>query len=152
MNHPDTAPWHVPPAAPDLPPDEVHVWRIRLDRPAAEVARLHETLADEELARAARFHFAEHRRRFTVARGRLRSVLAAYLGCRPAEVGFRYGPHGKPALDGDAGDLRFNLAHSDEGALLGVTRGRDVGVDLERVRPMKDLEQLARRYFAPAEG
>jgi 4'-phosphopantetheinyl transferase len=151
MIPPDNTLWDVPPAAVALPPEEVHVWRIRLDRPADEVARLHETLAADERARAARFHFAEHRRRFTVARGRLRAVLAGYLGCRPEQVGFRYGPHGKPELAADAGELRFNLAHSDEGALLGVTRGRDVGVDLERVRTVKDLEQLARRYFAAAE-
>jgi 4'-phosphopantetheinyl transferase len=143
--------WEPGSTAPDLPPDEVHVWRIALDRPTDDLHRLAELLTEDERARAARFHFEAHRRRFLVARAGLRTVLGCYLRRPAAHVRFRYGTHGKPALAEEGCDLRFNLSHSAEGALLGLTRRWDIGVDLEQVRAMSDLEGLARRFFAPGE-
>jgi 4'-phosphopantetheinyl transferase len=143
--------WDSGPPAPDLPADEVHVWRIPLARPEDELPRLADCLAADERARAARFVFEAHRRRFVVARSGLRAVLGRYLRRPAADVRFRYGTHGKPALAEEAGGLRFNLSHSADGALLGVTRGPDLGVDLEQVRTMPDLESLARRFFAAGE-
>jgi 4'-phosphopantetheinyl transferase len=145
--------WKPAPPVPELPPDEVHVWRIALDTPAHLLGPLHYTLSQEELDRAARFHFEHHRRRFIVAHAVLRSILGLYLRCLPADVSFCHGDQGKPSLPegANAGDIRFNLSHSGEGALLGVTRGRDIGIDLEQVRPMPNLEELAGRFFAAGE-
>jgi 4'-phosphopantetheinyl transferase len=149
--HASSLSWDPGPDAPDLPADAVHVWRIDLARPEEDVARLAATLAADERARAQRFHFEVHRRRFTVARAGLRAVLGRYLRCPAADVRFRYGNHGKPALAGEAGDLRFNLSHSADGALVAVTLGADLGVDLEQLRALTDLEGLARRFFAAGE-
>jgi 4'-phosphopantetheinyl transferase len=144
--------WRPPPATLDLPPEEVHVWRVSLDVPEGCLADLRGCLAADELARADRFHFEQHRRRFVAARGSLRTVLARYLACDPAELRFRYGAHGKPALaDAGALDVRFNLSHSGDGTVLAVTRGRDLGIDLERLRSFDNFEDLAGRFFAPRE-
>jgi len=129
---------------------EVHVWRFGLEPPDDCVQRLWTTLAVEERDRAARFHFERHRRRFVAGRGFLRAVLGRYLHQQPQRLRFRYGMHGKPAVEA-AGDVHFNLSHSGDAALLGVTRGREIGVDLERVRPRDHLEELAQRFFAPGE-
>jgi 4'-phosphopantetheinyl transferase len=87
-----------------------------------------------------------------VARGALRAILARYLATSPSELRFDYGRHGKPALDAarNAGDLRFNLAHSGGVALYGVTRGRDLGVDVEWHRS-RDEDGLAERFFSRRE-
>src|SRR5207253_10188751 len=64
--------------------------------------------------------------------------------------GLAYGARGKPALaDGDG--LRFNVAHSHGLALVAVARGRELGVDLERVRPLPAAEAIARRFFSARE-
>jgi 4'-phosphopantetheinyl transferase len=131
-------------------PDEVHVWSIPLDHGDDVVARLAESLWPDERARAARFVFPRDRRRFTVARGALRQILAGYLGLAPSALSFAYGPRGKPGLAQPAG-LEFNLAHSHELALCAVTSGRAVGVDVEWLRPMPDLLSVARIAFSPAE-
>jgi 4'-phosphopantetheinyl transferase len=127
------------------------VWRLALDLPADAVGRLWPTLAADECDRADRFHFAVHRQRYVAGRGFLRVVLAHYLGQDPAALRFCYGPHGKPALAEARGDLQFNLSHSGGGGLLGVTRGQEIGVDLEQVRPRGNLEELAQRFFAAGE-
>lgn len=146
--------WQPATHPPPLTTDDVHVWRIALEVGDPLLARLRDTLADDERKRADRFHFEKDRRHFTAARGAMRILLAGYLTHRPEAVRFTYSNYGKPRLmDVDnPSDLRFNLSHSHGLALLAVTRGRDIGVDLERLRDMeRDGESLAERFFSPRE-
>ena len=133
--------------------DRVDVWATGLDRDPGGLARLRESLADDESARAERFHFERDARRFVVARAVLRDVLGAYLGVAPRDVRFVYGPRDKPALAPpfDAAGVQFNVSHSGEIALYAVTLDRQVGVDVEQVRPLPDLAVLAERNFSPTE-
>ncbi len=124
---------------PDTPleipaPDEVHVWRVELDRPVAGI------LSGDEKQRADRFHFERDRRRFSAARTWLRVLIGRYLGVPAEEVQFRYGEHGKPAVAGSDAGLEFNLAHSGELALIAFTHNQPVGIDVEfpRSGPLED--------------
>lgn len=148
---------HWQPAAqpPPLTADDVHVWRIALEVGEPLLACLREILAEDERKRADRFHFEKDRRHFTAGRGALRVLLAGYLQRQPEQVRFAYSNYGKPQIaDSDNRDhLRFNLTHSHGLALLAVTRARDVGVDVERLRDMeRDGEPLAERFFSPREA
>jgi 4'-phosphopantetheinyl transferase len=108
--------------------------------------------ADEQL-RADRFYFERDRKHFIVGRGLLRAILGRYLDLEPAQVQFSYGPRGKPALAniGTGGALCFNLSHSNGLALYAVTHDRNLGIDLEYIRPMPEAEQMAKRFFSPRE-
>ncbi|MDE0344075.1 MAG: 4'-phosphopantetheinyl transferase superfamily protein [Deltaproteobacteria bacterium] len=137
----------------ELTHDAVHVWRTAVEVAPARLARFRDVLAPDERARAARFLYEEDRRRYTVARGVLRTLLGRYLGMDPASFEFRYGAHGKPSLgETPVGrDVRFNLSHSYGLALHAFTVGREVGVDVERIRPSTDVTGVARHSFSPAE-
>lgn len=148
--------WRSPPAQPGLSHDQVHVWRARLDVSGAELALLRDTLAQDELDRAQRFHFPRDRDRYIAAHGALRVILGSYLGIAPNRVQFdpATSPHGKPRLKqptarGQA--VFFNISHSHELALYAVACGRDVGVDVEYVRPNLAEGRIAERFFAPGE-
>jgi 4'-phosphopantetheinyl transferase len=78
-------------------------------------------------------------------RAALNDVLAHYLGAPPDR--FEKGPHGKPRLAGDQAWLRFNLSHSGEVALVGVARDVEVGIDVERIRPVPEMRAIARRWL-----
>jgi 4'-phosphopantetheinyl transferase len=131
----------------------VDVWAATLDPAPDRRGRLEALLADDERARAARFVFERDARRFRVARATLREILGAYLGMAPARLGFVYAAAGKPALAAPfaAAGLEFNVSHSGEIALYGVGRHRPLGVDVEQIRPLDDLEALAERNFSAAE-
>jgi 4'-phosphopantetheinyl transferase len=135
----------------DLPADEVHVWRVDLAE-QTDAGGL-ETLSAAERARADRFHFPDDRDRFVASHVALRAILASYVEVAPAALSFGESAHGKPFVAApDAGRaLRFSLSHSGDIAVVAVSRGRDVGVDVERVRPLDDLEGFSARYFSPAE-
>jgi len=146
--------WPLPPAQPNLSATDVHVWAAQLDLSPGALASLAAILDEAESARATRFRSHTHQNRFIAARGALRSILGTYLDCAPDELQFDYGAHGKPALTGRFAEcgLFFNLAHSEDLALLAVTRLGPIGVDVERVRPMADADELVERFFSPREN
>jgi len=117
------------------------------------IQRLQSTLSTDECQRAERFYFQRDRRRFTVARGVLRSILSQYLGLAPQQLRFCYGPHGKPALVSTSGPARlhFNVSHSHELALYAITYDRHIGVDVEHIRTDFACEAIAERFFSPPE-
>jgi len=120
----------------------VHIWRADLE---AFGDRPEQPLCEEELARAARIVPARKRVLWARSRGMLRALLGRYLDRDPLDLCFALGPHGKPTLlrEGEAtGDLRFNLSHSGCIALIAVTVGREVGVDVERARARYTAEFL----------
>lgn len=146
--------WLDPPEQLVLEPGDLHVWRVWLDQqPAVYLSRLRELLSPDERTRADRFYFPIHRERYTVARGTLRILLGRYLDCPPESIKFSYGPQGKPALAEFTTPTRleFNVAHSEQVALLGFSWGRPVGVDVEHIRSLSDMAQMAARFFSAEE-
>ncbi|GCL38818.1 4'-phosphopantetheinyl transferase superfamily protein [Sphaerospermopsis sp. FACHB-1094] len=133
--------------------DDVHIWKINLQQSESQIQSFRETLSSDEVARAERFYFPEHRQRFIVGRGSLRTILGSYLGVEPSQLEFDYQQRGKPILAAKFADsgIFFNLSHSQDLGLCGVSYQRLIGVDLEFIRPMSDLENLARRFFLPQE-
>ena len=131
----------------DLESSDVHVVLLRLDQQVPGAADL---LDESELARADRFVFEPDRHRFVTSHAWVRLVLGRCLDRTPESLRFTAGPRGKPRLVDTAVDLRFNLSHAGERALLAVTRGQEVGVDIEQERAI-GTSDLARRFFAPVE-
>jgi 4'-phosphopantetheinyl transferase len=140
----------------DLDPsnDEVHIICASLDQSPARMEHLAGMLSADERARAARFHFDKDKKRFAAGRGMLREILGWLLRAEPAGLVFSYGPRGKPRLAGPtAGHLvHFNLAHADSLVVYAVSRDHEIGVDIERVRPLPDVELLAAQIFSKEEN
>ena len=130
---------------------EVHVWHTGLE--SEDTARqLEPLLSPDEIQRANRFRFAEHRRRFVIARGCLRKLLSAYLQNDAGELVFTYSGEGKPSLDfRHQTDLRFNLSHSGEIAAFAFALGRNLGIDVELIRRDVDVDEIPKRFFSCAE-
>jgi len=130
----------------------VHIWSVYLDPTPERVAEMAAILPDYETERASRFYFEEHRRRYKVAHGALRTILGRYLSADPHTLHFDHGPKGKPQLaDPNHQHLAFNLSHSGELALVGLTLKPAIGVDVEELRPLRDMLNLAKHTFAPSE-
>jgi 4'-phosphopantetheinyl transferase len=144
--------WQAVPA-PEIRPRDVHVWLARLDLTEASLHPLRALLSQDEQKRAGRFHFQRDRRRFVAARGILRSVLARYLKLRAEEVQFRYEAAGKPCLacSGNESKLEFNVSHSQDLALIGLSLDHRIGIDIEFKNPDRATMDLARHFFAPEE-
>jgi 4'-phosphopantetheinyl transferase len=130
---------------------KIHVWRALLDVSAAEMARYSGWLSAEEQQRASAFRFAVHRDRYVACHGWLRELLADYLAILPKSLRFVPGRYGKPALADTPRMVGFSLSHSGGLAVCAVVEDAEVGVDIEVEREVADFENLARRFFHPAE-
>jgi 4'-phosphopantetheinyl transferase len=145
--------WPPPPAELLLGPQDVHVWSTNLNPVSEQIVRLKEILSTDEQARAARFRFERDQNRFITGRGFLRTVLGRYLNQNPAEIKFNYTTRGKPTLDVLPGaELHFNLSHSQDFALLAITKICPVGVDVEQIRTLRDADAIADRFFSERES
>ncbi len=146
--------WNHPPDNLVLSSQDVHVWPAELEQPTAWVEKLWQTLSEDEQIRAKRFYYERDQKHFIVGRGLLRTILSRYAGIAPDQLQFCYSPRGKPSLaaTGANSTIQFNLSHSQGLALYAVTRGRQIGVDLEYIRSTSDVEKLAQRFFSPRES
>jgi 4'-phosphopantetheinyl transferase len=145
--------WTTPNDHPALHRGEVHVWRASLECEPDVLRRFETTLCAAEAARAARFHFPRDRNYFIAGRGILRTLLGSYLRRPPESLKFIYGPQDKPALEiqDPSSPVNFNLSHSYGLAVYAFALGREVGIDVELIRPEFTGNDIAERYFSPRE-
>jgi 4'-phosphopantetheinyl transferase len=126
---------------------DIHVYRASLDTGDIEAFFL--TLSDDERARAERFRFDIDRQRFIGRRGILRQLLSRYLQIAPSQVVFAYTSHNKPYLPDHA--LHFNLSDAKHLALYAFAYA-PIGIDVEDVHTMSDMDDVAALMFSPVEN
>ena len=128
---------------------EVHLWSSTLPLRESSRNQLYQTLSEEERERAARFRFAQDRNGYVTSRGLLRAILSRYLNQAPGGIAITYGMNGKPTLSGSP--VCFNVAHSGQLVVFALAREERLGIDIEHIRPMDNLEEVARQFFSLAE-
>jgi 4'-phosphopantetheinyl transferase len=138
--------WSAAPGYRELDPDSVHLWAISFDHYRSQFGELSAVLSPEESHRASRFHFEKDQIVFVIARGMLRRILSSYLGKQAETIQFIYGKNGKPEL-ACSSDITFNVSHAGDLALYGISRNRSVGVDVEQMRWLPEMDEVARRFF-----
>jgi 4'-phosphopantetheinyl transferase len=146
---------HWPPLAkpPQLGTNDVHAWAVPLDVSQQACEGLLATLVPDERQRASEFRFEDPRRRYVIARGTLRRLLGEYLHVEPTSIELTFDENQKPHLASQhaTADLHFNVSHSGDLAVIGFALGCEVGIDVEQLRDVGHLEQIARRFFHPSE-
>jgi 4'-phosphopantetheinyl transferase len=145
--------WPLLAMPPELAANEVQAWAVPLDVSQHVYQNLRATLAPDECTRANDFHFEEPRRRYVIARGTLRRLLGKYLDLQPAEINLAIDGNQKPRLatKHEESGLHFNVSHSGDLAVIGFALGCEVGIDVEQVRDIGHMEQIARRFFHSSE-
>jgi len=139
-----------------LTSSEIHVWLAFYDQIADEGlhAAYRDLLSTEERAQEPRFYFAADRRRYLVTRALVRTVLSRYVSIGPRQWTFSPNAYGRPDVvnaEARAASLSFNISHTHSLIALGVTQGREVGVDVENVVARVAPLDVADHYFAPEE-
>lgn len=145
--------WLRPSGAPTLAEGEIHVWRLRLNDTVWNVEELTGVLSSSEIDRAGKYRFVPDANRFIIRRAKLREILGSYTNLPARDVRFVYNRYGKPILDAQIGGERvhFNLSLSRETAVLAVTLGIRIGIDVEFVDPTFPGFEIAEKYFTATE-
>ncbi|HSK45714.1 MAG TPA: 4'-phosphopantetheinyl transferase superfamily protein [Candidatus Binatia bacterium] len=129
--------------------DTIELRSLSLLSCQGETERLARYLCAGERERSERFHFQADYERYIAARAALRLQLGAFLGCDPKSLSFQYTSYEKPFLE--RCDVEFNLSHSGDWVLFAFTRSGEIGVDIEKIRPIPDMREVARVNFAASE-
>lgn len=131
-----------------LTPGDVQIWYYGLDADADRQSQLARVLDEQEKHRAERFRLEEHRRRFIARRGVLRLILAHYTRMAPEAICFTHDATGKPGIDSPAAAqaLKFSASSSQALGAVALAYDREVGLDVEQVRPDADHELVAREF------
>jgi 4'-phosphopantetheinyl transferase len=126
----------------------VDIWTCDISDASALEPQLIHLLSSDERARADRFALPSLRASFISTRGLTRRILAKYLQCSAQEIAFQYGEFGKPFLEAP----HFNVAHSGSMLCVAVSSDSELGVDIEKIKPMRDALSIANRFFSPTES
>ena len=131
-----------------------HLWWMRPDTftDPAELARCRALLTDDERQKTDRFRLARDRHTCLMTRVLVRTSLSRYCDVPPARWRFRTNDHGRPEIGTPPSTIRFNLSHTNGLIVCLVSRGREVGVDVENLDRANRWLDLAERFFAPREA
>lgn len=142
------------PLASILKDQQVHLWSIPLALSCKAIDSYVSLLDKNELQRANALRINSNKKKFLIKRGSLRQLLSYYLSSEPVSVRFAYAKHGKPYIEPSINpdNIRFNISDSHDMALVAITRGKEVGVDLEYDRHLDYMEELADYLLTPSEN
>ncbi len=129
---------------------EAQIWSVPLESDPELIDSLQQTLSKDERDRAAKFYSTELQHSFIASRAILRAILSLYAQARPEDLHFSYAAKGKPYLQ-DHPSFHFNLAHSGNRAVYAIADD-DIGVDIELIKPWRDLQKISARFFSPREA
>ena len=131
----------------------VHVWRISLKEEYTNASWYEECLSFDEKDKSRRYRFQHSRNDYVITRGTLRHLLGRYLNKDPRTIQFTYNPFGKPSLANPTlKGITFNVSHSNEYALVGFTVKKEIGIDVEYIRPETLNERVAESFFSNKEA
>ena len=145
--------WLSTPTNLEISSRTIDVWRCPLDLAVNQIETLSACLSAQERQRADKFRFEHSRHQFVTTRARLRQCLALATGKRASEIEFELGPSGKPFLAGNSqtSELQFNVSHTDSLALIAITRGQRIGIDVESLTRNVQHNQVSQNFFSATE-
>jgi 4'-phosphopantetheinyl transferase len=122
----------------------IHVWSIKMEEKTSD--KFLHLLSERERDKASSYLYEKDRRRYTTSRGILRQTISYYTGQRPENIQFIHEENEKPRIN-EKHRLYFNLSHSYETTIFGFSSTRQVGVDIEHIRLLKYVDDMATRMF-----
>lgn len=131
----------------------VDIYTISISKESYKLETFFKVLNKEEKEKAAKYHFSRDRISYICCRGTLRLILSRYINTPPENIIFEYNNYGKPYLinNQNTEEYKFNISHSGDLCIIAINIQKEIGVDIEKVRKIDDLENIAKRYYTKNE-
>ncbi len=137
---------------PVLSSDIIHVWIADLEKAMAHAEYFLSILSDDEKKKAIDYKFEKDKNRYIISRGILRELVSIYTGVQPGDIEFLYTEAGKPFFSGNTNStLKFNLSHSGNFTIYAFSLGKEIGIDIEYIRNLENLNNLAKTTLSDLE-
>jgi len=132
-----------------LNPGEIHIWVFDLVDQGPDHSKWRDLLSTQEIARSESYRFKQDRDRFIARRGLLRQLLGEYSRLEPSEIVYQTSPFGKLSIPSQK--IRFNLSKCRERVVFAFALEKEIGIDLEQVYPMEEMEAMQKTWFSLSE-
>ena len=144
--------WNIVPDKIALNQNEIHIWLCNLIVDKKLIHALSKNLSSEELKKANNFHFEKDKNSYIASHYFLRTILSKYYKIKPGQIIFECNKYGKPfVVNKIATPLQFNLSHSGDFCLIGITLNDRIGVDIEKNKEDFSSMEIAEKYFSKNE-
>lgn len=137
-------------AVPDLRKGEIHLWTVSIDALKNQVKQLESLLSEEEKKKKSFYKFEHTQLSYVVSQAVLRMLLASYLDIKPGDVKLGAHKKGKPYLIHDR-SVFFNISNSFDLCVYAFSGDAEVGIDLEKIRDLPDLDQMIEKNLTRRE-
>lgn len=127
----------------------IHLWIVRLNEWKSHLFELKALLSSEEIERSLRLKVKDKQEQFICSRAISRIILGSYLDKNPANLQIHSTPDGKPYLE--KSEIRFNLSHSGDILLCGLSYKSEIGIDIQQIYAITNLETIIKNYFSENE-
>ncbi|HWY12932.1 MAG TPA: 4'-phosphopantetheinyl transferase superfamily protein [Bacteroidia bacterium] len=135
---------------PTIEKNELYIWTVSLEQGEEFIEKCKSILNEVERSRIDWFSFPQVQNNYVISQGVLRAILAGYLNIEPNQIQLSKHAKGKPFVTNDT-SLFFNLSNSGKKAVFSFSRNTEVGIDLEMIRTLPDLEELIQKNFTQKE-
>ncbi|MFN1834852.1 4'-phosphopantetheinyl transferase family protein [Balneola sp. MJW-20] len=129
---------------------DVHIWISDLNSETSDPSAYKCLLSPAEVQKAQNLRFSEDRNRYLWGRIQLRQLLGFYLDREPDSIRLSSTPYGKPYLTRKEG-IHFNISHSGDLLIIGLSAGDPIGVDVEKLNRNVDVDSVSRNYYSESE-
>lgn len=145
--------WHPTPDSLNLSHENIDVWLCDLKKLSNNIDEFYSVLSEDEQERAEKLKIEDKRHQYIITRGSLRKCLGLLTEADPTVFKFKYLKHGKPVLEESSqyADISFNVSHSNDIALVAISRKQNIGIDVEKINYETDHQALVTRFFSKAE-
>ncbi len=130
--------------------DEIHVWYFNFSC-FEEINKFKKLLSIDEKNKSQKFIFEKDKKEYTICRGVLRILLSKYLNIEPKKIMFNYNKYGKPSLNGNRSNIKFNVSHSKDMCTIAINQNNDIGIDIEFINPKVDTDDIVKDFFSEYE-
>jgi len=135
---------------PLLSDNELHVWQVSTNITPKAFLEYKNVLTGKELNNISFLKFKQAKDSYVVSQGALRKLLSGYLGIPPNLVKIGRQEKGKPYSIDDP-NLNFNMSNSGQLVAIAFSYDGEVGIDIEQIRPLPDLDEMINANFSANE-
>ncbi len=145
--------WQPSPDSLSLSSENIDVWLCDLKKLSDNTDEFYSILAEDELKRVEKLKIEGKKKQYIITKGSLRKYLGLLTEADPSVFKFKYLEYGKPVLEEPSRyvDISFNISHSNDIALIAISRKCDIGIDVEKINHEVDHQALVSRFFSKAE-
>lgn len=145
--------WQPTPDSLKISHENIDIWLCELKKLSNNIDEFYSVLSEDEQEHTEKLKIEDKRQQYIITRGSLRKYLGLLTETDPAVFKFKYLKHGKPVLEESSqyADISFNVSHSNDIALIAISRKRNIGIDVEIINHETDHQALVTRFFSKAE-